>query len=171
MSSSYQLPAEVMALVDGARQAHQSVVLATGVFDVLHEEHVNFLRRAKAEGEVLVVGIESDARVKALKGQERPIHTLEHRLENLRRLAIADIVFGLPDTFGEPAVREALIAQVRPDILAVSSHSPHLDKKEALVSKYGGHVKVVHQHNPAISTTQLIAQGVRQSPIHDKMGS
>jgi rfaE bifunctional protein nucleotidyltransferase chain/domain len=171
MNTPYQVPAEVMTLVNQAHHAQQPVVLATGVFDLLHEEHVTFLRRAKAEGGILIVGVESDSRVKTLKGPDRPCYSLSQRLEQLRNLELAEIVFGLPETFGEPEVREALIAQLRPSILAVSSHSPHLDKKEALVVRYGGHVKVVHQHNPAISTTQLLAKGVQQSPVHGKIKS
>lgn len=134
----------------------KTLVLATGVFDLLHPEHINFLEKAKATGDILVVGIESDARVKSLKGPNRPINPASQRLQNLKQLNIADHIFILPDSFNSPAAHQQLIATIKPDILAVSSHSPHLDKKQAILKKHGGQVKIVHQHNPNLSTSKLL---------------
>ncbi|HYD34853.1 MAG TPA: adenylyltransferase/cytidyltransferase family protein [Vitreimonas sp.] len=136
----------------------KKTVLVTGVFDILHHEHVEFLQKAKALGDELVVGIESDVRVAAIKGPGRPINTAAIRKTNLENLGLADEVFILPEAFDKPEHHEALIAQYHPDFLAVSSHTAHLDKKQALLAKYGGQVVVVHDHNPAVSTTQLLQQ-------------
>lgn len=132
-------------------------VLVTGVFDVLHQEHLNFLRKAKALG-YLVVAIESDTRVKKLKGEGRPINIQTVRMKNLRQLNIADEVLILPEQFSSPEDHRQLLKKIQPTILAVSSHSPHLDKKASLMKEIGGKVEVVHEHNPAISTTILLAQ-------------
>jgi cytidyltransferase-like protein len=131
-------------------------ILITGVFDVLHDEHVIFLQKAKALGERLIVGIESDIRVRSLKGEGRPINTQRVRKENLEKLAIADEVFVLPETFVSDEDHRMLLQKVHPDILAVSSHTPHLAKKQQLMQEIGGRVVVVHDHNRAVSSTILI---------------
>ncbi len=134
----------------------QKLVLVTGVFDVLHQEHRLFLEKAKAVGDILVVGLESDVRVKHMKGPDRPVFSQEVRLQHLAQWDIADFIFVLPDQFNTPAAHEQLIAGIRPAVLAVSSHSPHLESKQRILQKYGGEVKVVHQHNPEVSSTILI---------------
>lgn len=138
------------------RERHATLVLVTGVFDVLHQEHCNFLQEAKKLGHYLVVGIESDARVKALKGPSRPIHAQQERLQTLWQLGFIDYCFILPEQFSQPADHERLIAKIQPDFLAVSSSTPHLFEKQQIVEKYGGQLQIVHQHNPAISSTQII---------------
>ncbi len=74
----------------------EKVVLAGGCFDVLHPGHVIFLQKAKKEGDILVVLLESDEKVKRLKGDGRPIHTQEKRAENLSALKVVDFVVLLP---------------------------------------------------------------------------
>ena len=149
---------QVLAQVAAAHKAGQKVVLVTGVFDLLHQEHRNFLEKAKAAGDFLLVCLESDARVKAMKGPDRPKQAQAVRAAALQKLPYVDAVAILPDDFASPAQHDALIKEVLPAILAVSSHSPHLDKKQAILAKYGGNVQIVHQHNPEISTTLKIAQ-------------
>lgn len=133
-----------------------TVVLVTGVFDVLHKEHVAFLKKAKALGGTLYVGLESDVRVSALKGPTRPVNSEKVRKENIEKLGIADTVFILPEQFSRPEDHRALLKKYSPSILAVSEHSPHLLEKQQLMQEIGGRVEIVHQHNPAISTTQLL---------------
>lgn len=89
-------------------------VLVTGVFDVLHLEHEYFLRQAKALGGRLVVGIESDLRVKKLKGPDRPINAQATRCQNLRDLGIADEVFVLPEQFNTSDDHRALLQKIKP---------------------------------------------------------
>lgn len=113
---------------------------------------------ARAAGDVLVVGLESDQRVREIKGPSRPIHPQTQRQQNLEEWKIADAVFVLPEDFGDPTVREAFLAALRPDILAVSSHTPHLENKARLIARFGGELKVVYEHNPAVSSTRLLGQ-------------
>lgn len=134
------------------------LILATGVFDVLHEEHVTFLRRAKALGGILVVAIESDVRVKQLKGPERPIHPQKVRQQRLEQLGFIDRVEVLPEKFNSVEERVAFLQAIKPDILAVSSHTPHLAEKIRIMKELGGRVEIVHQHNPKVSSTLLIKQ-------------
>lgn len=143
----------------------KKVILATGVFDILHQEHRNFLEKAKALGGKLVVGIESDVRVQQLKGAGRPINSQEERVKNVVALGLADEVFVLPEQFSKPEHHRALLRKIRPAVLAVSSHSPHLDQKQALLREVGGEVVVVHQHNPSISTSIIIEQQVHSQHV------
>lgn len=133
-------------------------VLVTGVFDILHQEHRDFLIKAKQEGDVLMVGIETDNRVKMIKGEDRPINSQVVRLKNLDKLQIAQYVFLLPEKFSKPEDHDRLIDKLMPDILAISSHTSHQPEKRAIIEKHHGNLKVVHSHNPAISSTNLINQ-------------
>lgn len=132
---------------------NQKIVLVTGFFDLLHTEHINFLQKAKMVGDTLLVAVESDARARALKGEGRPIESQQLRCQKLLALPCVDYVIALDENFNNPVAFESLISGIRPHILAVSSHTAHLDKKAALVTKYGGELRVVHHHNPQISTT------------------
>ncbi len=134
----------------------KNIVLATGVFDILHQEHTNFLKNAKAIGDYLIVGVESDVRVRQMKGEGRPVNSQVVRVKNLLHLNIADEVFVLPEQFSKPEDHKALIQKIKPRYLAVSSHSQHLDKKQAILKEFGGEVVIVHEHNPEISTTKIL---------------
>lgn len=131
-------------------------VLVTGCFDILHSEHIKFLTAAKAVGDILLVGVESDQRVRQLKDLNRPVNSLKTRLKNLQQLGIADKIFPLPEKFSSPQDRQALINQIKPGILAVSSSTPHLASKCRIMEQFGGQVKIVLSYNPKISTTKLI---------------
>lgn len=155
-SRIWSLSAEIRDLLNAARAGQQRVVLVSGVFDLLHAEHRHFLQKAKASGDVLLVGIESDARVRRLKGDDRPVWDEKRRKLAIEELPFVDGVFILPEEFSQPEDHRALIELIRPQVLAVSSHTPHLEPKRKLLAEFGGEVVVVLQQNPSISTTQLI---------------
>lgn len=138
------------------KQAQGKVVFATGVFDLFHQEHQNFLKKAAGVGSTLFVGVESDVRVRHIKGPGRPVQNQAQRLEAVQSFPGVSAAAILPEAFYQSEHYSAIIDLVRPDILAVSSHSPYLEKKQEIMSTFGGTVQVVHQHNPAVSTTQLI---------------
>ena len=66
--------AEAVAFVERLRAAGQTVVFTNGVYDLLHPGHVRYLQAARAEGDALIVGVNSDRSVRALKGPHRPVH-------------------------------------------------------------------------------------------------
>jgi cytidyltransferase-like protein len=139
-------------------------VLVTGVFDGLHSEHRKFLQKARelaGKNGVLMVGLESDVRVAKLKGPGRPINSQQDRKKAIEQFGVANKVLILPEQFDKPQDYEQLIVDLKPDVLAVSSHSPHLDKKRLLMAKHGGRVEVVLEHNPAVSTTLLLQQATK----------
>ncbi len=104
---------EIRRRAEVARACGQSVVLANGAFDLLHVGHLRYLQGAKAEGDVLVVAVNSDASVRASKGPDRPIVPELERAELVAALACTDHVL----IFDEPDVR-AVIRALRPDVHA-----------------------------------------------------
>jgi D-beta-D-heptose 7-phosphate kinase/D-beta-D-heptose 1-phosphate adenosyltransferase len=94
------------------RRASQKIVFTNGVFDILHAGHVQYLNFSKKQGDVLIVGVNTDESVKRLKGPTRPVNDLADRMAVLSGLAAVDYVISFDtDTPAE------LIASVRPDIL------------------------------------------------------
>lgn len=134
----------------------KSLTLVTGVFDLLHQEHRNFLVKAKATADLLVVGLESDLRVKQMKGEGRPINTQAKRLANLQALGLADFIFILPEQFSKPDDHRRLIGKIQPDFLAVSSHTSHQREKAAILAQFNAKLVVVHDFNPDFSSSQII---------------
>lgn len=132
------------------------VVLATGVFDLLHLEHLRFLTKAKAAGDKLIVGLETDARVRRIKGSHRPVNSAKIRLEQLRALAAVDLAFVLPQQFSRQEDWINFMTALKPDLYAVSSHTAHLANKRLICRRLGITCRVVHRFNPTVSTSLLL---------------
>jgi D-glycero-beta-D-manno-heptose 1-phosphate adenylyltransferase len=121
------------------RRAGEKVTLANGCFDLLHVGHVRYLHAAKRLGGRLVVAINADESVRALKGEGRPIIPDAERAEILAALADVDAVVIFP----ERDVR-ALIREIRPDIQAKGTdYTAESVPERDVVAEYGGQVKIV----------------------------
>ena len=121
------------------RRAGERIILANGNFDLLHVGHVRYLRGAKALGGKLVVAINSDESVRALKGEGRPIMPAEERAEIAAALADVDAVVIFP----ELDVR-ALIREIRPDIQAKGTdYTVETVPERDALAEYGGRVAIV----------------------------
>lgn len=121
------------------RRAGERIVLANGNFDLLHVGHVRYLRGAKELGGKLVVAINSDESVRALKGEGRPVMPEEERAEIVAALADVDAVVIFP----ELDVR-ALIREIRPDIQAKGTdYTVDSVPERDAVTEYGGRVAIV----------------------------
>ncbi len=130
---------ELRRRVEDWRQAGESVTLANGCFDLLHVGHIRYLRSAKALGGKLVVAINADQTVRALKGEGRPLMPDHERAEILAALADVDAVVIFP----EPDVR-ALIREIRPDVQAKGTDYTAESVPEAdAVREGGGRVEIV----------------------------
>jgi rfaE bifunctional protein nucleotidyltransferase chain/domain len=105
--------------VRAAQRRGERVVLTSGCFDLLHVGHARSLAQARAMGDRLVVGVNADASVRALKGKARPVVPARQRAEMLAALACTDWVVIFP----EPTPR-ALIAALRPDVYAKGGDWP-----------------------------------------------
>ena len=158
-----------MTLVDGtsrvvsadacARQVRawqadgRTVVFTNGVFDLLHVGHVRYLAAARAEGDHLVVAVNTDETVRAAKGDDRPVHPAAERAELIAALTVVDLVV----IFAEPTPA-ALIEAVQPDVLVKGADWP-LDQvvgRETVWARGGRVVRVPTEAGH--STTNLIGR-------------
>lgn len=140
-------------LVDvlASQRKGKKVVFTNGCFDLLHVGHVRYLQEARAQGDLLVVGVNSDASVKRLKGEDRPLQGEADRAEILAALNGVDLVA----LFSEDTPEE-LIRKVRPDVLVKGGDWP-VEKiaGSSFVLSYGGEVRSL-QFLHGRSTTLLV---------------
>jgi rfaE bifunctional protein nucleotidyltransferase chain/domain len=144
---------EIAERAASLRAQGKRVVFTNGVFDILHVGHVRYLQAARALGDALLVGVNSDASVRRLnKGPERPLNPEDERAEILDALACVDSVC----IFGEDAPHD-LIEAIRPNIHAKGGDygSPDALPEAALVRSLGGKV-VLLSLVPGRSTTSLL---------------
>ncbi|MDQ2922470.1 MAG: adenylyltransferase/cytidyltransferase family protein [Acidobacteriota bacterium] len=141
----------LVARVNAEKEKGRSVVLANGCFDILHAGHVRYLEGARALGDILVVGINSDNQVTRLKGQGRPILPELDRAEIVASLRAVDLV----TIFDEPTVTELLLA-IRPDIHAKGTdYTEETVPERDVVRSFGGRVRIVGDPKDH-STSELI---------------
>lgn len=130
---------ELRQRVDDWRRAGDRITLANGNFDLLHVGHVRYLRGAKALGGRLVVAINSDESVRALKGEGRPVMPAQERAEIVAALGDVDAVVIFPEPDVRPIIRE-----IRPDIQAKGTDytADSVPERDA-IAQYGGRVEIV----------------------------
>lgn len=130
---------QVGGRVRAARGRGQTVALANGCFDVLHVGHVRYLEGARAEADVLVVGVNDDASVRRLKGEGRPVMPAEDRALLVAALRAVDHVV----VFGEDDVSR-LLRTLQPDVHCKGSdYTPETVPERDVVRGYGGRVAIV----------------------------
>ena len=142
---------EIILLRESFRQQKRKVVFTNGVFDIIHAGHVDYLIKARGEGDLLIVGLNSDASVKRIKGEYRPIVPQEQRAFVLSNIKPVDyVVIFEEDT---PAV---LIEKIIPDVL-IKGADWSLDNivGKDVVLKNGGQVKTIDFVNSQ-STSNII---------------
>ena len=133
------------------REQGKKIVFTNGCFDILHVGHVRYLTAAKKFGDVLIVGLNTDASVKKLKGDSRPVNNEKDRAEVLLGLKAVDyVVF-----FGEQTA-ENLISEIKPDIYVKGGDYTLETLPEAkIVQSYGGQIEFI-QLVEGKSTTNII---------------
>ena len=147
-----------LARVREWRNAGDKIVFTNGCFDLLHPGHVSLLYRARALGDRLVVGLNTDASVKRLKGPGRPILAEQDRAAILGALACVDLVVHF-----DQDTPLALIDALRPDILVKGAdYTPEQVVGKSLVESYGGAIRLVELVRD-YSTTQM-AQKAASGP-------
>ena len=104
--------AEAVAFVEHLRHAGKEVVFTNGVFDLLHPGHVRYLQEARREGDALIVAVNSDRSVRAIKGPSRPVNPEAERTEVVAALACVDAVV----VFDEDTPQQ-VIGRLQPDVL------------------------------------------------------
>ena len=148
---------EAVAFVNGSRALGQKIVFTNGVFDILHPGHTRYLTDAKALGDVLIVGINSDRSARALgKAPDRPINSEQERAEVLAALAVVDAVV----VFDEDTPH-AIISAVQPDVLVKGADwGENAIVGRDVVEARGGEIVRV-ELSPGYSTSLILAQ-IRQ---------
>jgi D-glycero-beta-D-manno-heptose 1-phosphate adenylyltransferase len=140
-------------VVEEHRRAGRKIVLANGIFDLLHVGHVRYLQDARAQGDVLVVGLNSDSSAKKLKGEGRPILTERARAALVAGLQAVNYVL----IFDEPDVN-ALLREIRPDVHTKGTdYTPETVPERETAAALGIRVAIVgdaKQH----STRDLLAR-------------
>src|ERR1044072_2211704 len=130
---------ELIKTVAEARAAGLRIVLANGCFDVLHVGHIRYLSGARSEGDLLIVGVNSDAQVRKQKGDGRPILPAAQRAEIVAALESVNFV----TVFDEPTVEELLLA-LKPDVHAKGTdYTVDTVPEREVVKSYGGRVAIV----------------------------
>ncbi len=148
---------DLVQKLNTVRRSGRRMVFTNGCFDIIHAGHLRYLNAARSEGDMLVVGLNSDASVRKIKSQNRPIVPQEQRAEVLAGLACVDyvILFDDPDPLN-------LIVALKPDVLVKGA-----DWKEEeiigadVVTARGGRVVRVDLV-PDISTTQIIQRIIKR---------
>jgi D-glycero-beta-D-manno-heptose 1-phosphate adenylyltransferase len=149
---------QAAALGERLRAAGKRVAFANGCFDLLHVGHVRYLEGARREGDVLVVGVNSDRTVRELKGPGRPLLPEAARAELLAALQSVDYVV----IFGEPTVA-ALLAELRPHVHCKGTdYTEETVPERAVMKKLGGEVRIVGDPK-AHSTRELLKEIARRS--------
>jgi D-beta-D-heptose 7-phosphate kinase / D-beta-D-heptose 1-phosphate adenosyltransferase len=126
-------------VVEKYKSEGKRIVFTNGCFDILHRGHVDYLQKAKALGDVLIVGVNTDASVKRYKGEERPVNSLEDRLFVLAGLGCVDVLVPFDEDVPLP-----LIEIVKPDVY-VKGGDYTIDKlpEAKLTMQYGGQAKII----------------------------
>jgi rfaE bifunctional protein nucleotidyltransferase chain/domain len=143
--------AELSEIINERRRSGARVVFTNGCFDLLHVGHIRYLQEARAQGDALIVALNSDASVQRLKGSERPVQTELDRAEIMAALACVDYV----TIFAEDTPLE-VIKRLSPDVLVKGGDWP-VDKivgHEHVLAR-GGQVKSL-SFQPGRSTTGII---------------
>jgi rfaE bifunctional protein nucleotidyltransferase chain/domain len=146
---------EVQERVAAARRAGRTVALANGCFDVLHVGHVRYLEGARAQADVLVVGVNADRSVERLKGPGRPVMPAEDRALLVAALRAVDHVV----VFEEDDVSRLLLA-LRPDVHCKGTdYTEDTVPERDVVRSYGGRVAIVG--DPKDHDTRAILRRIR----------
>ncbi len=130
---------QLMQAIRGERAAGRRIALANGCFDVLHVGHIRYLEAAKREADVLVVAINDDSSVRALKGEGRPILAAVDRAELVAALRAVDYVVTFPET-----TVARLLERLRPDVHCKGTdYTADSVPERETVRAYGGRVAIV----------------------------
>ena len=157
MSRRVLFPREELAPLLASRQGEgQRVVLANGCFDLLHAGHVDYLEAARAEGDVLVVALNTDASVRRLKGDGRPRLPLEQRARLIAAFRVVDFVIAFP----EPTLHDTL-RLLRPDVHAKGADYAPESLPEADLDRQLG-IRIAIVGDPKDHGTRDIIKQIRE---------
>lgn len=148
--------AEAAAFARAAQAEGKTVVFANGCFDILHAGHVSYLNDARAEGDVVIVGVNSDASERAIKGPDRPIMAGDERAELLAGMEAVDRVVIFEELTAERCLRE-----IRPDVHAKGTdYSAETVPERAIAEELG--IRVAITGLPKTNASKTIMRAIRE---------
>ena len=138
--------------VEELRKMGRNVVTINGTFDLMHAGHLHILFEAKKQGSALIVGLNTDASIKVLKGESKPYIPLESRLQMVAALEFVDYVTWFHET--DP---NAFIRAAKPDVHVNGAEYGENCVEAAAVKEVGGKIHLV-ERIPGLSTTEIVAK-------------
>lgn len=142
---------QLLQAVNQARAQNKKIVFTNGCFDILHAGHVTYLQLTKQLGDYLIVAVNKDESIRKIKGENRPINHLEHRMTVLAGLGVVDWVVPFADD-----TPERLLRLLKPHLLVKGSdYHPDQIVGADIVRSYGGEARIV-SHNVKTSSTAII---------------
>lgn len=137
--------------VENLKKDGKKIVLSSGSWDMLHVGHMRYLKAAKEKGDVLVVGVDSDKKIRKRKGPDRPVVPEDERVEMLSHLEFVDFIYLKKHTDKEGN----LIRIVSPDILIVSESTKHDPRHLRIVSQYCKEVVILPPQAQTSTTAKI----------------
>jgi rfaE bifunctional protein nucleotidyltransferase chain/domain len=150
---------DLMALHEQLKGKDKKIVFTAGSWDLLHVGQCRYLEEARREGDILVVGVSSNAAIRKVKGPNKPILDEKIRAEMLTYLRSVDFITILPEPSCQPS-----LGLLKPDVFITVKEDWAADYKASkeykTVIKYGGTVKVVDRQSTALSTTKIVQRAI-----------
>ncbi|MBI2575937.1 adenylyltransferase/cytidyltransferase family protein [Candidatus Woesearchaeota archaeon] len=141
---------ELLRRVGSLKREGKKIVTCNGVFDIIHPGHISFLEEAKAQGDILIVAVNTDSSVKENRGPSRPINKENDRARVLAALACTDYIL----LFGEKTPI-SFLEKIKPDVHVNGSEYGEACIEAPTVKKNNGKLHIVHRI-PGYSTTGII---------------
>lgn len=148
---------DLIQALDAPRRSGQRIVFTNGCFDILHAGHVRYLTAARSQGDILVVGLNSDHSTRTIKDRHRPIVSQDQRAEVLAGLWCVDYV----TIFNEPDPLK-LITAIKPDVLVKGADWEEQDIVGAKIVKASGGKVLRVDVVPDISTSRIIDRIIKK---------
>ena len=150
---------DLMTLHEQLKAKDKRIVFTAGSWDLLHVGQCRYLEEAKAQGDILVVGVSSNDAIRRVKGPNKPILDEKIRAEMLTYLRSVDFVTILPEPSCQPS-----LGLLKPDVFITVREDWAANYKESkeykTVTKYGGEVQVVDRQSTALSTTKIVQRAI-----------
>lgn len=145
-----------------SRLSKQKIVLGTGCFDLLHVGHLYYLKESRMQGDVLIIGLNSDSSVRRIKGPDRPIIREDHRAELLAAIRYVDYVF-----IFDNVVADECILNLKPDVYSIGEESVQAYPSELeAANSVGSRIHIV-KRVPFISTTSMVTGILKKTDNND----
>lgn len=148
---------KISPLAKELKSKNKKIVLVGGCFDILHLGHIIFLEKAKKTGDILLVLLESDQKIKELKGVDRPVHSQTERAKILSAISFVDYIILLPFMTKKSQYND-LVKKIMPDIIAATRAAEGNDYKKRTANLTGAKLVFVTRVIGQYSTTGILTR-------------